>query len=421
MLSGPKVIRSTVPRKDKARLQAFLNMNVGKTNPFGIRLNMTTLLVVMILIQINLGDNNNNNKPTAPEKNPTMLRGGLVYSMENKAGPVYVNQAFYQVTRTLSIESLANGIQATFDSFYQYRDHCNKVTELISSTAAERSSIESSTLQPNHSTVPYVVNGHILTKSIDKRLTINAPAFCKSIGGYLPEVRDKAQKERLRSFMVLNKIPSAYSGLQFDKPNMVYKFQKDGWVAKINDGSFPMTKVSYGGDWKDWDHKTHLDDGEAKHQASGYAMFYHDPEHDFRYRIGSYKDTYDYQQVICEEPFEKFHPTKKTIDLNAKKNMMIILARHACLRDLKSIEDKTKGQLNDFESLMKIKIPISPINTVLPTLTPEGLYDTDNLVRRKREIPSLTTPLTSDPTTNPTLINDPDNEQLMNLVYKIHE
>lgn len=62
---------------------------------------------------------------------------------------------------------------------------------------------------------------------------------------------------------------------------------------------------------------------------------------------------------------------------------MIILARHACLRDLKSIEDKTKGQLNDFESLMKIKIPISPINTVLPTLTPEGLYDTDNLVRRK--------------------------------------
>ena len=67
MLSGPKVIRSTVPRKDKARLQAFLNMNVGKTKPFGIRLNMTTLLVVMILIQINLGDNN---KPTAPEKNP---------------------------------------------------------------------------------------------------------------------------------------------------------------------------------------------------------------------------------------------------------------------------------------------------------------------------------------------------------------
>ena len=58
MLSGHKVIRSTVPRKDKARLQAFLNMNVGKTNSFGIRLNMTTLLVVMILIQINLGDNN---------------------------------------------------------------------------------------------------------------------------------------------------------------------------------------------------------------------------------------------------------------------------------------------------------------------------------------------------------------------------
>jgi len=30
-------------------------MNVGKTNPFGIRLNMTTLLVVMILIQLKPG------------------------------------------------------------------------------------------------------------------------------------------------------------------------------------------------------------------------------------------------------------------------------------------------------------------------------------------------------------------------------
>ena len=194
MLSGPKVIRSTVPRKDKARLQAFLNMNVGKTKSFGIRLNMTTLLVVMILIQINLGDNNN--KPTALEKNPTMLRGGLVYSMENKAGPVYVNQAFYQVTRTLSIESLANGLQATFDSFYQYRDHCNKVTELVSSTAADLNPSETSTLKPPTNGVPYEVDGFVLTYSIEKKLTINAPAFCKQIGGFLPDVRDAAQKER---------------------------------------------------------------------------------------------------------------------------------------------------------------------------------------------------------------------------------
>ena len=90
--------------------------------------------------------------------------------------------------------------------------------------------------------------------------------------------------------MAINKIPSAYAGLQFDKPNLVYKFQKDGWVARINDDLFPMKNISYGGDWKDWDHKTHLDDSEAKHQASGYPMFYHDPEHDFRYRIGIHRD-----------------------------------------------------------------------------------------------------------------------------------
>ena len=69
---------------------------------------------------------------------------------------------------------------------------------------------------------------------------------------------------------------------------------------------------------------------------------------------------------------------------------------------------------------MKIKIPISPNNTVLPILTPEGLYNKENLVRRKRETPELATSPTY-PTTNPTLINNPSNEQLMNLIYKIHE
>ena len=84
MPSEPKVIRSTVPRKDKARLQAFLNMNVGTTKSFGIRLNMTTLLVVMILIQINLGDNND---PSAPDKNPTMLKVAWCIQWRTKPAP----------------------------------------------------------------------------------------------------------------------------------------------------------------------------------------------------------------------------------------------------------------------------------------------------------------------------------------------
>ena len=89
-------------------------------------------------------------------------------------------------------------------------------------------------------------------------------------------------------------------------------------------------------------------------------------------------------------------------------------------KDSDHLEDKTRGQLSDFEALMKIKIPISPNNTVLPILTPEGLYNKENLVRRKRETPKLATSPTN-PTINPTLINDPSNEQLMNLIYKIHE
>ena len=77
--------------------------------------------------------------------------------------------------------------------------------------------------------------------------------------------------------MAIHKISSAYAGMQFDKPNMVYKYLKDGYMAPINDKGFPMKKVSYGGDWRDWDHKTTLDNGEAQRQASGYPLFFHDP------------------------------------------------------------------------------------------------------------------------------------------------
>ena len=103
-------------------------------------------------------------------------------------------------------------------------------------------------------------------------------------------------------------------------------------MARVTDKGFPMKKVSYGGDWRDWDHKSTLGDHEAQQQAAGYPLFFHDPQNDFRFRIGTPKDTDDWQHIVCEEPYEKFLPTKKTIDLNAKKEYDDYTS-HTCMHE----------------------------------------------------------------------------------------
>ena len=223
-------VRSTVPRKDKARLLEYLSneenfnsipkMNDGKPKCFGLRLFLP--LILLCIINFSKGGNTN----------PTVLRGGLVYSMENKAGPVYVNQASYQVPRTLATDSLTNGLQATYDTWYQYQEHCKHVKSFATKLPqAQRREPDPAMKQPE--AVPAILDGYILQISKEKMKLIDAPHFCQKQGGRLPEVRGEVDRERLRSFMALNKIYIAYAGIQFNERGQSYHFLSDIYLSEI--------------------------------------------------------------------------------------------------------------------------------------------------------------------------------------------
>ena len=380
LFSNELQARPAVP-SSKFNLQKHLEnfiMSDGKTyNLLSLRQNIRATLFIIItlcyLSQPSYGDE----IMALDLQNPTMLRGGLVFSMENKAGPISVNQDFYQVTRSMSTDSLTNGLQATFDSYYQYRDHCNEVRKFVD----EYNNFKPPpTVAPkNLDDIPLIdrpINGRVLGGYLNEQLRVlNSEYHCKNLGGIVPEIRDEKQRERLRSFMILHGIKNVYSGLQFDTDNNVYRFKSDNIFLSYKDPVFP--KVTYGGDWRK-DHTSDLWNWYTIEQAKKYALLITDPGNDFRYRVARNRDQSIRDKIVCEIPVKA-----EEIKAPIRPSAMTIMTYFACQRDEQSLKDKTEGQWRDIQSMMKIKFSINETSTVLPRLVPEDFYKWD-VSRQKR-------------------------------------
>ena len=166
-----------------------------------------------------------------------------------------------------------------------------------------------------------------------------------------------------------------------------------------NPDNYILKNIHYGGIYNTYEYPSNM---YAKAQALKFPLLFTDPWRNFRLNVATWNQQNEWWPIVCEMPVNPNNGSR-AIDSEERKMMMVTLARHACLRDSKMIEDKVKGQQADIESLMKIKIPIEPVNTVLTKLTPEGFYDWDDVKRAKWGAPDNN--ITS---------------QTMDLVQKIH-
>ena len=247
--------------------------------------------------------------------------------------------------------------------------------------------------------VPAILDGYILQISKEKLKLINAPHFCQKQGGRLPKVRGEIDRERLRSFMALNKIYIAYAGIQFNKRGQNYHFLSDDKAA---DPDNYIKNIHYGGTYNTYEYPSNMYDDNAKAQVLKFPLLFTDLWRNFHLNVATWNQQNEWWPIVCKMPVNPNNGSR-AIDPEERKTMMVLLARHACLRDSKMIEDKVKGQHSDIESLMKINIPIEPVNTVLTKLTPDGFYDWDDFKRVK-----------------PGLLDNDRTSQTMDLVQKIH-
>ena len=359
-------------------------MSDGKTkNYFGLRLiiRIQVSMTLMGLVSLSQGIPQ---EVAIIKPNPTLLRGGLVFSMENKAGPINVNQDIYQVTRTVSTDSLVRGLQATFDAYYQYRDHCQKVAEYVQRAGKTEPATTMAPKVYDHSDpkewAGRPLGGWKIIHTTQKQKLLDAPAICKSKNGRLPEIRDKAQKDRLRAYMSTYNIYQCFAGVQMDKDTGVWRYQSDMGLAEDNP---VMYEASYGGDWETWDQKDYWKKDIVRAQAAAYAVVYADPDGDFRMRILKNSDRGGMDLIVCEVPEE----APQSPEVEEKMSMMVMMAHHACIRDEQALKDKTEGQKRDIELMMKINFHINSTNSVLPVLVPKGFYNWEDDKRKRRNLP----------------------------------
>ena len=83
------------------------------------------------------------------DENPIVIRGGLVFSEENPEGPIYVNQAQYLTTRTISLKMFTKAMQCTYDVLYTYETHCRKTNQLFQTQEKDKPTQDKTTTEPD--------------------------------------------------------------------------------------------------------------------------------------------------------------------------------------------------------------------------------------------------------------------------------
>ena len=129
-------------------------------------------------------------------ENPIVIRGGLVFSEENPEGPIYVNQAHYLTTRTISLKHFNQALQCTYDVLYTYDNHCKQTNKLFQTQAIAQAN---KPRQPTPDVYQYdeetetrhvriFVKQHFKLFITKKKYTVSlAPHVCQQYGAILPE------------------------------------------------------------------------------------------------------------------------------------------------------------------------------------------------------------------------------------------
>jgi hypothetical protein len=271
---------------------------------------------------------------------PALLRGGLVYSEEARRGPIYINQDYMFFVRTAETSILERSAQTTRDFTTLYHVFCTRIANLMGSPseAPERPQ-ENSNGQWEIILSPFT--HHIR----------DAAGVCKSMGGRLPEIRDKASYDRIRARAQQEDVTKIPAGVYFDTPTKRFRYMSDGANARDNS---PFPVFTYGGDYEGMRHKAQWEDDKwLTDMASRYAVIYNWPQQEFDIRLASTNDLNAQEKIMCE----KERDTSQQL-VSHENNLLLQLTHHACQRDRKSIISSTQYLINEIEAVTNLNITV---------------------------------------------------------------
>ena len=324
------------------------------------------------------------------KENPIVIRGGLVFSEESPKGPIYVNQPYFLTTRTLSTKQIGTAIQSTYDIMYTYNNHCDRNEKLFDTQnqkPQENTDLNNHPKvdqydddKPNYYQRVFPKQGFrfIITKT--KHRIKDAPSTCIAHSALLPEARTNFHWTAMEGMAVKYKVTRIYSGMYFDEKGSIWRFKSDESRLPSEDHN-----LTYGGSYGNTMHVENLYGKHVKAEAENYPTIYFQPGRNFHYRIASDNDLNNVDHIMCMILTVPTTPPPQSPNRDFI-TLMTQLTRHACHRDAKSLETRTRGTHKEVEDLLQIKFNITDKPSVLKNLLPKNLYDwSATMSRTKRE------------------------------------
>ena len=359
------------PKFDKGRRGGREQPTTTKTKMEGK--NFTLKFLLWLILSLWLTTTNTLSSLT---KDPPKLRGGLVFVEEHQDDPLYINQEYYTLTRTIDTQPLITGTSVLQTILNKYKAHCQSVKE--ATTPDTTTPAPTKHKAPEDDFIPDPSYELFVTESATQ--IGNAISTCKRLGGYLPEMRNAERRERIRRIANLKDITIMAAGLHFDSSTSSFRYNSDDAHYLEATTSF---EISYGGSYGSADHRASPINSYVLAEAVNHPMGYKDIKTNPYTRILSKEEMIIKQKIICERKTTNKTDTNETNN----KNAILLLTHHNCQRDLPLMVEQLKTSLTEIQSIIPINLNATNNNTSATLI--EDKYFPQIPQRYKRAIPFL--------------------------------
>ena len=303
---------------------------------------------------------------------PSVLRGGLVYSEESSLGPVYLNRDYVSFIRAVDTSILEQAAQTTRDFTTLYHTLCRSINNYV--TPFDVTPKKKPGKEPDE-----------IVFSPVKYLIKEGKQVCKNMGARLPEIRDDPSVNKIRFAAIEKNITKFPAGVYFDSHTKTFRYESDHTPANYQHGNSPFRKIHYGGAWTDsnyagdWEH-----DSAIVNQGSEWFILYNTPKNDFTIRQADINDANFKDYIMCMKPVDAtFEQVTK------ESNILMQLAKNACIRDEKALVASTELILAEIEAITNLNISIQSYTPKMEDffpviITPDQKEEVQSAVQRKR-------------------------------------
>ena len=260
------------------------------------------------------------------QENPPKLKGGVNFHEEYTQGPVYINQQLYTLTRTADTSPLIEGVKDTKTLIQQLETVCTATSKKLDE---QRLLLDQTEAHLNASSFTW----DFLVSKYQYKI-LDAPGVCTNLGARLPEIRDVASREEIRSAMIREGIAMAYAGVTFDVKTKIFRFNTDHTNARTKS---PFKHVEYGCNYPGQANKATgwEDDTYVRACANDHPVVYNWPDGPFSFRIADSLDLSRKQRILCVA--DKKAPATKA--MTEETISMYSIVDHSCKRDMQSITE----------------------------------------------------------------------------------